>query len=219
MNQLTNKKENKRIKVITGIRRSGKSYLLNDIYYNYLIFLGVSSKRIIRIKLDELSSVKYRNPLYLNEFINSSINNNDMHYIFIDEIQLVERIKNPYIDTENNYIGFYDILNELLSKDNVDVYVTGSNSKMLSRDALTEFRGRGNQIHISLLSFGKFSSINKKSFNEAYSEYQLYGGLPYVALLESEEDKINSFHRFLNYLLIQYFDGLVPNNSFVLVNQ
>lgn len=190
LNKLIKKKENRKIKIITGIRRVGKSYLLNNLYYKYLIENSVFKEQIIFINLDEASNIKYRNPLYLMEYLNSKINKNVMNYIFIDEIKFVEKIKNPYLDTKNSYVGFYEVLNELLNMEYVDVYVTGSNSKMLSSDVLTEFRGRGDQIHVMPLSFKEFYDFKGGSFEESYDEYQTFGGLPYVLLLDEKEEKI-----------------------------
>jgi predicted AAA+ superfamily ATPase len=186
LNKLIKSKNNKRIKVITGIRRVGKSFLLNELYYSYLLENGVSPEQIIKIPLDNISNIKYRNPILLAEYINSKISDNLENYIFIDEIQFVETIKNPYI--ENNYIGFYEVLNEFLNKNNVDVYVTGSNSRMLSKDVLTEFRGRGDQIHVMPLSIYELKLFSDKSFESLYQDYQIYGGLPYaLSLLEDIE--------------------------------
>ena len=188
LNKLIKSKNNKRIKVITGIRRVGKSFLLNELYYSYLLENGVSPEQIIKIPLDNISNIKYRNPILLAEYINSKISDNLENYIFIDEIQFVETIKNPYI--ENNYIGFYEVLNEFLNKNNVDVYVTGSNSRMLSKDVLTEFRGRGDQIHVMPLSIYELKLFSDKSFESLYQDYQIYGGLPYaLSLLEDIEKR------------------------------
>lgn len=178
LDKLIKSKNNKKIKVITGIRRVGKSFLLNELFYNYLLDNGVEPKQIIKIALDNISNIKYRNPIFLVEYINSKLIDGLENYIFIDEIQFVERIKNPYV--ENNYIGFYEVLNEFLNKNNVDVYVTGSNSRMLSKDVLTEFRGRGDQIHVMPLSIYELKLSLNKSFETLYQDYQFYGGLPYI---------------------------------------
>jgi len=198
LNQLIGKEENKRVKVVTGIKRVGKSYLLNKLFYNYLIESGVNENQIIVLRLDELSNIKYRNPIYLNEYLNSSLVSNKMNYIFIDEIQFVEKIRNPYINDKDSYISFYEVLNELLNKDNVDVYVTGSNSKMLSSDVLTEFRGRGDQIHLMPLSIYELSNFSNLSFDDLYNEYQTYGGLPYVWLIKNEEGKSEYLKKLFN---------------------
>lgn len=188
LDKLVKSKGNKRVKVVTGIRRVGKSYLLNKLFYDYLVSVDkIKPEQIIKISLDNLSMVKYRNPIYLNEYINERLKSTDINYVFIDEIQLVERIKNPYL--KEDHIGFYEVLNELLNKDNVDVYVTGSNSKMLSQDVLTEFRGRGEQIHVMPLSIFEIMDGNGLSFGETYTLYQTYGGLPHVYTLTSNEEK------------------------------
>lgn len=188
LSRLISSKNNKRVKVITGIRRVGKSYLLNQLFYQYLINEEqIKPEQIIKIGLDSLSMAKYRNPIHLSEYINSRLISDKTNYVFIDEIQFVERVKNPYL--ENDYIGFYEILNELLNKDNVDIYVTGSNSKMLSKDVLTEFRGRALQIHVMPLSIAEISEVSELPFEVLYSNYQQYGGLPYTFTLESNVEK------------------------------
>ena len=163
LDKLIRSKGNKMIKVITGVRRVGKSYLLNELFYNYLINEDkIEQNQIIKINLDSLSNLKYRNPFTLMQYINSNLLEGKINYVFIDEIQYVERIENPHL--KNDYIGFYEVLNELLGKINVDVYVTGSNSKMLSKDVLTEFRGRGHQIHVMTLSLYEIKQTIDKPF-------------------------------------------------------
>src|SRR5574344_1189671 len=158
LEQLINKKENGLIKVITGIRRCGKSYLLFEIYHQYLNSIGIDNEHIIELALDDDENIRYRNPLELGEYIRSKLVDQDkIYYIFLDEIQKVKTIKNPYLD-ENDTVGFVDVLLGLMKKKNADVYVTGSNSKMLSSDILTEFRGRGDEIHVYPLSFSEFYS-------------------------------------------------------------
>lgn len=188
LNKLINSKGNKRVKVITGIRRVGKSFLLNNLFYNYLINEEkVKPSQIIKISLEDLTMIKYRNPLHLSKYIKERLNPNDLNYVFIDEIQFVERIKNPYL--EGDYVGFYEVLNELLNKENVDVYVTGSNSKMLTKDVLTEFRGRGEQIHVMPLSLNEIAENTNESFEKLYADYQNYGGLPYIFSLSTNTEK------------------------------
>ncbi|MDY0100525.1 MAG: ATP-binding protein [Bacilli bacterium] len=188
LDKLIRSKGNKMIKVITGVRRVGKSYLLNELFYNHLINEDkVMQNQIIKINLDSLSNLKYRNPFDLMEYINSNLLENKVNYVFIDEIQYVEKVENPHL--KNDYIGFYEILNELLGKTNVDVYVTGSNSKMLSKDVLTEFRGRGHQIHVMPLSLYEIKQTIDMPFEILYDIYQIYGGLPNIYSIESEEEK------------------------------
>ena len=188
IDKLINSRANRRVKVITGLRRVGKSYLLNNLFYDYLISdAGVDPRHIIKISLDDLSMVKYRNPLHLSRYLNERITSGEFYYVFIDEIQFVQRIKNPYL--EKAYIGFYEVLNELLNKGNVDIYVTGSNSKMLSKDVLTEFRGRGEQIHVMPLSLFEISEQISEPFEKLYADYQTYGGLPYIFTLKSNTEK------------------------------
>ena len=142
LDKLIAKRGNGLIKVITGIRRCGKSYLLFELYKNHLLEEGVQEKYIIELALDELRNAKYRNPIELDEYIRSQMTEPDKtYYIFLDEIQKVENITNPYIAGSTSTIGFVDVLLGLMKIKNADIYVTGSNSKMLSSDILTEFRG------------------------------------------------------------------------------
>ena len=187
LEQLLNKKDNHLIKVITGVRRSGKSYLLFNLYKQKLLDLGVSSDHIICIQLDDTDFLAYRNPLKLGEYIRSQIKDNLNYYVFIDEIQFCKKVKNPYV--ENDSVSFYEVLNGLLKHENVDTYVTGSNSKLLSSDVLTEFRGRGDEIHVRPLSFKEFYDYKKGDFEDLLSEYLMYGGMPYVQLLKSDIEK------------------------------
>ncbi|MFA4045362.1 ATP-binding protein [Prevotella sp. PCHR] len=166
------------IKVVTGIRRSGKSYLLRELFKNYLIEYGVKDNHIIELDLENRRNNKYRDPDALIEYIDSKIVDDDMYYILLDEIQLVSE--------------FEDVLNSYLSIKNADVYVTGSNSRFLSKDVITEFRGRGEEIHITPLSFAEYSSAHPEM--ESYKvlqEYLTYGGLPYVCTEPDEQKKIN----------------------------
>lgn len=190
LDQLISKKENGMIKVITGIRRCGKSYLLFEIYHQYLNSIGVDDGHIIELALDDDENIKYRNPLELGEYIRSLLVNKDkMYYIFLDEIQKVKTIKNPYLDDENETVGFVDVLLGLMKKKNADVYVTGSNSKMLSSDILTEFRGRGDEIRVHPLSFSEFYSAYTGDKRDAWREYYTYGGMPYLCSLKDHRAK------------------------------
>lgn len=187
--KLIRKMNNGLVKVITGIRRCGKSYLLFNIFYDYLKNNGIEDDHIIRLALDDTDNIKYRNPLYLDEYLKSKITGDGKYYIFLDEIQKVKSIKNPYLDDENEKITFVDVLLGLMKRDNVDIYVTGSNSKMLSSDILTEFRGRGDEIRVYPLSYKEFYSAFGGDKTKALYEYMTYGGMPYVLSLAGHEDK------------------------------
>ena len=190
LNQLISKKGNGMIKVITGIRRCGKSYLLFDIYHKYLNSIGVDDSHIIELALDDDENIKYRNPLELGEYIRSLLVDKDkMYYIFLDEIQKVKTVKNPYLDDESETVGFVDVLLGLMKKKNADVYVTGSNSKMLSSDILTEFRGRGDEIRVHPLSFSEFYGAYAGDKRDAWQEYYTYGGMPYLCTLGDHRAK------------------------------
>lgn len=189
LDKLIRKKENGSIKIVTGIRRSGKSYLLFNIYYEYLKSQGVDEEHIVRLALDEKKNAKYRNPMYLDEHIQRQLKDDKMHYIFLDEIQKVKNIKNPYLDDPEETIGFVDVLLGLMKQSNADVYVTGSNSKMLSSDILTEFRGRGDEIRVNPLSYKEFYEAYQGDKRHAWREYVTYGGMPFAATLHSHEDK------------------------------
>lgn len=189
LDKLIRKKENGLIKVITGIRRCGKSFLLFKIYYDYLVSEGVSKDNIICLALDETQNIKYRNPLYLDEYIRSKITDEGKYYVFLDEIQKVKSVKNPYLDDVEEKISFVDVLLGLMKMDNVDVYVTGSNSQMLSSDILTEFRGRSDEIRVNPLSYKEFYQAYQGDKNKAWREYVTYGGMPFTLSLQSHEDK------------------------------
>jgi len=168
------------VKVITGIRRCGKSYLLKNIYKEYLLQNGVKDEQIIIIELDLARDIKYRNPLLLSQYVREIVENKkEEFYLFIDEIQMSDEVPNPY-NERGKKITFYDALNDLRSLSNVDVYVTGSNSKMLSSDILTEFRGRSDEIRVHPLSFAEYYSAVGGDKNEAFDDYAFYGGMPLV---------------------------------------
>ncbi len=187
LTQLINRKGNGLVKVITGIRRCGKSFLLFNLYYDYLISEGVSEDHIITIALDDDMNVEYRNPAELSKYIRSRIlNSKETYYVFIDEVQYAisrEEIKNP----EN--IRLYDVLNGLLRLRNVDIYVTGSNSKMLSKDVMTAFRGRGDSVEVHPLSFREYYNFVGGDKAEVYEEYALFGGMPLVAFKKTNDEK------------------------------
>lgn len=189
LNRLIRHRQNGEIKVITGIRRCGKSVLLFDLFYEYLLSQGVSDDHIIKIELDQRRFYKFRNPITLCEYVESVVQEkaNEQFYLFIDEVQLTTKV----IDKENGGIEvtIYDMLNELKAYKNLDVYVTGSNSKGLSKDIATEFRGRATQIHVFPLSFAEFYSYVGGDERKALDTYMLYGGMPRLLTLEDEKDK------------------------------
>lgn len=189
LNQIIRNMWNGEIKVITGIRRCGKSVLLFDLFYDYLIENGTPKENIIKIELDQRKFYKFRNPITLCEYIESIVTEkeNEKFYLFIDEVQFTQKM----VDKENGGIEvtIYDMLNELKSYKNLDVYVTGSNSKMLSSDIATEFRGRATQTRIYPLSFEEFYSYKGGDEKKALDEYMLYGGLPRVTQIDEGNNK------------------------------
>lgn len=208
LKQLIEKQNNGFIKVITGIRRCGKSYLLFNLYYDYLKKNGVKDKQIIKLALDDDINAKFRNPMLLGEHIRKLINSNKQYYLFLDEIQFVQKIENPYL--KNDYITFYDVLNGLLKIKNLDIYVTGSNSKMLSKDILTEFRGRGDEIHILPLSFAEFMSVYNGDKYQGWEEYYTYGGLPAILNFNTPEQKSNYL---INLFKETYIKDIIERNK------
>ena len=190
VNELMRLKENGRVKIITGLRRSGKSVLLFDLFRQQLLDEGVVQEQIIGIQLDDLRNMKYRDPLNLDEYIRSQITDaKKVFYVFIDEIQLVSEVKNPYVDNQEAKISFVDVILGLLKIKNVDVYVTGSNSKMLSSDVLTQFRDRGDEIRVFPLSFAEFYDAYEGDKREAWQEYYTYGGMPMILEMDTHERK------------------------------
>lgn len=176
LNKLIRKEGNGLIKVVTGVRRCGKSYLLFNLFHNYLIEKGVKADHIIEVALDDRRNIALRNPDAILAFIDSRITDSDIYYIILDEVQLLGE--------------FEDVLNSLLHIRNADVYVTGSNSKFLSSDVITEFRGRGDEIRIYPLSFREYISVYDGSQDEAWDDYFNYGGLPLILSMETVEDKV-----------------------------
>ncbi len=188
LRRLIDKRENGLIKVITGIRRCGKSFLLFNLFYDYLIESGVREEQIISIALDDDTFVKYRNPDELSKYIREKITGKDMYYILIDEVQYAitkDELKNP----EN--IRLYNVLNGLMRLRNVDIYVTGSNSKMLTKDVLTAFRGRGDEVKIYPVSFKEYYSFVGGDKSDAYEEYALYGGMPLIFSKNNDAEKMS----------------------------
>ena len=188
LNRLIEKKENGLIKVITGIRRCGKSYLLFNLFYDYLVESGVSEEQIITIALDDDTFVRYRDPDELSKYIRAKIVNKEQYYILIDEVQYAitrEELKNP----ENT--RSYNVLNGLMRIRNVDIYVTGSNSKMLTKDVLTAFRGRGDELKVFPISFKEYYDFIGGDKSDIYEEYALYGGMPLVLFKKSDAEKMS----------------------------
>lgn len=189
MDRLIHSMWNGEIKVITGIRRCGKSVLLFDLFFEYLLSQDVPEDHILKIELDQRRYYKFRNPITLCEYVESIVRDkkNEKFYLFIDEVQLTTKV----VDNENGGIEvtIYDMLNELKAYKNLDVYVTGSNSKGLSKDIATEFRGRATQIHVFPLSFAEFYSAVGGDERRALDTYMLYGGMPRLLALEDDKDK------------------------------
>ncbi len=181
LQDLIDRMHNRLIKVVTGIRRSGKSYLIFHIFQKYLLEQGIPQSHIISIELDQRKHRKYRNPDVILEYIESCIEDDEPYYILLDEIQLLSE--------------FEEVLNSLLHIDNVDVYVTGSNSRFLSKDVITEFRGRGDEIHIFPLTFRESMQVYEGDIYHGWADYMLYGGLPLVSMMKTEEQKISYLTR------------------------
>ena len=191
LQQIINYMWDGQVKVVTGIRRCGKSYLLNVLFRNYLLGQNVSPDCIISIGLDLTKDIKYRDPLALAEYVRSRCEGkSEQFYLFVDEIQMSDEVKNPY-NPDGRKITFYDALNDLRSLPNLDVYVTGSNSKMLSKDILTEFRGRSDEIRVHPLSFAEYYSAVGGDKEDAFEEYAFYGGMPLVQSRPNDTAKVN----------------------------
>ncbi len=189
LKQLIDRKDNGRVKIITGIRRCGKSYLLFKLFRDHLLSEGVKEDQIVSIALDEIDNLEYRNPFRLNEYVKAKIENKDRkYYVFIDEIQFAEAVKNPYIENSEKNVTFVDTLLGLMKAENLDIYVTGSNSKMLSKDILTQFRDRGDEVHLHPLSFSEIYDLYENKA-QAFNDYVVFGGMPYIYSLENDERK------------------------------
>ena len=190
LKKLIELQNNGRVKIITGLRRSGKSVLLFEIFRNHLLEEGVKPKQIIGIALDELPNAKYRNPMELDKFVRDRMtDDSEQYYVFIDEIQMASEIQNPYVDDPEAKITFVDVVLGLMKLKNADVYITGSNSKMLSSDVLTQFRDRGDEIRIYPLSFAEFHDAYEGDKREAWQDYYTYGGMPVILALDTHEKK------------------------------
>ncbi len=176
LNDLINRMHNGMIKVVTGIRRCGKSYLLFRIFKGYLIEQGVLESHIISIELDQRKDKKYRDPDTILDYIESRISDEEQYYILLDEVQMLGE--------------FEEVLNSLLHIQNADIYVTGSNSKFLSKDVITEFRGRGDEIHVYPLTFKEFMQVYDGDLYHGWAQYMVYGGLPLTVTMKTEEQKI-----------------------------
>ncbi len=189
LNELISKMHNKMIKIITGIRRCGKSYLLNEIFFDYLISTGVNEDHIIRISLEDLENEYLTDAHVLNDHVKSLIKDEQMYYLIVDEIQQVDR--------------FVPLLNGWLKIKNLDVYVSGSNSRFLSKDVITEFRGRGDEIYVSPLTFKEYYDAQRKDFDTAWNEYIIYGGMPFVLERSTNEQKSKYLKDLFNEIYIK----------------
>lgn len=201
LRRLIARRHNGMVKVITGIRRSGKSFLLFEIFKQYLLDQGIASDHILGLQLDRFENRRYRDPEELMTYLNERIIDDRMYYILLDEVQMLDQ--------------FSEVLNSFLYRKNVDLYVTGSNSKFLSTDVLTEFRGRGDEVHIFPLSFSEFMQVCHEDISDAWRQYATYGGLPQVVLMQEDEQK----SAFLKRLFEQtYLKDIIERNG-ILKNQ
>ena len=198
INKLMSKRWNGKVKIITGIRRCGKSFLLNTLFKQKLIEENAGEVNFVEIALDRKSHLKYRNPNLLYEYvIKQTKDKSKKYYVMIDEIQLSYKVKNEDIDEsvvleedqDMLYTTFYDVLNDLMSHHNLDIYVTGSNSKMLSKDIVTNFRDRGSEIRVYPLSFDEYLTYSGLDKADAFEQYLMYGGMPLAVLEEDENEK------------------------------
>lgn len=197
LNKLISQIDKDMIKVVTGIRRSGKSFLLFDLFYSHLKSIGIKEDQIIRINLDEDENEQLRDVKALSSEIKSRIKSEKKkYYVLLDELQYT--ITREELKDRSNPLRIYGLLNSLMNKKNVDVYVTGSNSKFLSKDVMTEFRGRGWPVHIQPLAFSEFFDAYGESFEKAWEEYLMYGGLPYILSLDGHEDKTDYLNNVFN---------------------
>ena len=196
LDRLKSRMHNGKVKIITGIRRCGKSYLLSYIFKDYLLGQGVSADHIIEIALDRKQFERLRDPNELYEYVAGRIGGTGEYYLFIDEIQLSYRVRRKDInindiaeeDRDLAYTTFYDVLNDLMARPNLNIYVTGSNSRMLSKDIATNFRDRGDEIRMFPLSFGEYCAAAGLEKADAWAEYLVYGGMP-LAVLEKDENE------------------------------
>lgn len=218
LNQLINAKENGFPKVVTGIRRCGKSFLLKELYREYLLSEGIKEHQIIIMDLDDDKNIKYRDPIELGSYIRERCNEDSMYYVFLDEIQQVYALINPNLTegkhvpagkTDLNTITFVDVVLGLSREKNIDLYVTGSNSKMLSSDIVTEFRDKATNIHLSPLSFEEYYNYVGGYAAETFYEYMQYGGMPLAVLKKDDEKK----EYLINLFETTYFRDIVERNK------
>ena len=189
VDRLLSRRWNGKVKIITGIRRCGKSYLLMKLFRRHLVDSGVPSSRIIMVDLDDDKNERLRDPRRLSEWVRRRIRSKaTRYYLFIDEIQMCEEVPIEVEGSETK-LTFYDVLNGLLKYPRLDIYVTGSNSKMLSSDIATNFRDRGEEIRLHPLSFAEFRQVVKKDEYSAFREYLVYGGMPLCVLKRTESEK------------------------------
>ena len=209
LEKLKAKRWNGQIKVITGLRRSGKSFLFFTIFRDYLIFSGVKEENIITLALDDIENIAYTDPFKLNEYIKSRIKSStEEYYVLIDEIQYA--ISSKELKDKDNPPLLYGVLNGLLRLRNVDVYVTGSNSKLLSTDVMTEFRGRGDEVKVYPLSFKEYLPASGKDNDAAFNDYMLYGGLPLSVTKTSHEEKASYLDKLFTEI---YFKDIIERNN------
>lgn len=202
LQKLINRMQNGLIKIVTGIRRSGKSFLLFEIFKSYLLRKGVDEKHIIEVELDRWENKKYRNPEAIMEYIKSRIIDSDEYYLLLDEVQMLE--------------DFEEVLNSLLHIEKLDIYVTGSNSKFLSKDVVTEFRGRGDEVHVFPLSFSEFMSVYDGDKYQGWADYVIYGGLPLCVTMRTAEQK----EEYLSKLFEEtYIKDIIERNHIVRVQE
>ena len=175
LSELESMKHTSFVKIVTGMRRCGKSYLLFNLFYKHLLESGVDASHIVKVDLDSFQNKKLRNPDELYQYLDNSLNDDGMHYFLLDEIQLVD--------------DFADVLNSFLRRSNVDIYVTGSNARLLSKDVITEFRGRGHEIRMYPLSFREYMSVYEGSMQKGLDEYMTFGGLPQIFDYKTEAQK------------------------------
>ena len=199
LSKLISSKGNGFPKIITGVRRCGKSYLLKEIFKKHLLGEGVAEDNIIIVELDDLKNVKYRNPIELDKYIRNKCDDNTINYVFIDEVQLVTTIVNPiftngeYViakEDDKDVISFVEVVLGLSREKYIDLYATGSNSKMLSSDVITEFRDKATNISLYPLSFEEFSNYKNSRSSDTVFEYMRYGGMPLAVLKDINEKKI-----------------------------
>ena len=197
------------VKVITGIRRCGKSTLLFDLFYDYLLINGVPAENVIKIQLDKRKDSKYRNPIVLADYVEKILSGKlEQYYLFIDEVQFCYSVPDP--DNAGYEITLYDMLNELKDYKNLDVYVTGSNSKMLSKDISTEFRGRSSQIRVFPLSFSEYNEAVGGDWRDNLEHYMIYGGMPYLLQLKNDEQRVTYLSSLFDEV---YIKDIVERNS------